>query len=177
MFMKRLVAVTLTGLLFATQPVLAEETAVQPEQAGSAGGVATESVSPAPLEETTPAPAQETTAPATETPAPAGGMEMGGPGMMGEPGMSMGEQAGAGKTGGMAMEPGTQGPGKEGCRMGKGGRKGMMHGGMGKGCMGKGCMGHSGMTQEQYGELIGRLKMLEARTAKIEVMLERLLEQ
>jgi hypothetical protein len=75
------------------------------------------------------------------------------------------------------MESGMQGPGKEGCRMGKGGRKGMMHGGMGKGCMGKGCMGHSGMTQEQYGELIGRLKMLEARTAKIEVMLERLLEQ
>ena len=162
MFMKRFIPITLTGLLFASQPALTEEAAVQPEPGGIAAEATVEAVE---------------TGQAQETAAPSGGMELGGPGMMGGPGMSMGEQGGAGKTGEMAMEPGTQGPGKEGCRMGKGGRKGMMHGGMGKGCMGKGCMGHSGMTQEQYGELVGRLKVLDARTAKIEVMLERLLEQ
>ena len=104
-----------------------------------------------------------------------------------DPGMTMGDQGSADKNEGMAMEPGMQGPGKEGCRMGKGGMKGMMHGGMGKGGMmgggmekgGKmGCrMGQSGITQEQYRELIGRLDVLDARMAKIDAMLERLLER
>jgi hypothetical protein len=109
-------------------------------------------------------------------------METGGTGTMGGMGMTMGDQGTAGKNEGMAMESGMQGPGKEGCRMGKGGMKGMMHGGMGKGGMEKGGkMGcrkdHSGITQEQYRELIGRLDVLEARMAKIDSMLERLLER
>jgi hypothetical protein len=70
-----------------------------------------------------------------------------------------------------------QGPGKEGCRMGKGGKMGMMPGGMGKGGKMGCCMGHSGITKEQYRELLGRLDVLDARMAKIDAMLERLLER
>ncbi len=166
MVMKRFMPVALTGLLFVSYPVLSEETAAQPEQVGSVAEVATEAVEPVQSQETA---------------APTSGMEMGGPGM------TMGEQGTADKNEGMAMEPGMQGPGKEGCRMGKGGMQGMMHGGMGKGGMmadgmGKSgkmgcCMGHSSITQEQYRELIGRLDVLDARMAKIDAMLERLLER
>jgi hypothetical protein len=172
MFMNRFIPVTLIGLLFVSHPVFSEETAAQPEPGGSAAGVAAEAVAPAP---------------AQETATPASGMEMGEHDMMGGPKMTMGDQGSADKNEGMAMEPGMQGPGKEGCRMGKGGMKGMMHGGMGKGGMmgggmekgGKmGCrMGQSGITQEQYRELIGRLDVLDARMAKIDAMLERLLER
>ncbi len=93
------------------------------------------------------------------------------------PGMTMGEQGTADKNEGMAMEPGMRGPVQEGCRMGKGGMQGMMHGGMGKGGKMGCCMGHSSITQEQYRELIGRLDVLDARMAKIDAMLERLLER
>ena len=76
------------------------------------------------------------------------------------------------------MQPGMMGPGKKGCRMAKGGMKGMMPGGMGKGgMMGGCCMGHTGITKKQYRELMGRLDVLDARTAKIDAMLERLLER
>jgi hypothetical protein len=52
-----------------------------------------------------------------------------------------------------------------------------MGGGMGEGCK-TGCsMGHSGISKEQYRELMGRLDVLNARTAKIDAMLERLLER
>jgi len=85
------------------------------------------------------------------------------------------------------MQPGMMGPGKKGCRMGRGGMKGMMPGGMGKGAMMAGgtgagcktscCMGHSGITKKQYRELMGRLDVLDARMAKIDAMLEHLLER
>ena len=49
--------------------------------------------------------------------------------------MTMDEPGSADKSEGMAMQPGMMGPGKKGCRMGMGGMKGMMPGGMGKGGM------------------------------------------
>lgn len=91
------------------------------------------------------------------------GMTMGGPGMM-RPGM--------GKGGCMGMMPQGGKGGMPGGMMGRRGMTGMMHGGMGGG-MG---MRHGGM-HEKHRELIGRLDLLEARMAKIEVMLERLLQQ
>ena len=85
------------------------------------------------------------------------------------------------------MQPGMMGPGMSGCRMGMGGMKGMMpgvaaRGGMMGGGIGKGCktgcaMGCSGVTREQYRELMGRLDVLDARMAKIDAMLERLLKR
>jgi hypothetical protein len=110
-------------------------------------------------------------------------MDMGAPGMMGGSGMMMGEQGSADKSEGMAMQPGMPG-----CRMGKGGMMGMMPGGamgkggmmgcgMGKDCKTGCCMGRSGISKEQYRELMGRLDVLDARMAKIDAMLERLLER
>jgi hypothetical protein len=97
------------------------------------------------------------------------GMMMGGPGMMSGPGMM---RPGMGKGGCMEMMPqGGKGGRQEGM-MGRRGMMGMMHGGMGGG-MG---MRHGGR-HEKHRELIGRLDLLEARMAKIEVMLERLLER
>jgi hypothetical protein len=166
MFMKRVLPVALTGLLFASQPVLSEETVVQPEQSGVAAVVTVDAVDPGQVQESA---------------APSGAMEMGGPAM------TMDEQGSADMNEGTAMEPGLMGPGKKGCRLGKGGMRGMMSGGMGKGgmmgggmgegCKTGGCMGHSGISKEQYRELMGRLDVLDARTAKIDAMLERLLEQ
>ena len=169
MFTKKLIPVVLTGLLFASQPVLSEEPVVQPEQGDVAAVVTLESVDPAQVQEIA---------------APAGGTETDGPGM------TMNEQGSADKSGGMAMRPGMMGPGMKGCRMARGGMKGMMPGGVGmggmKGMMGGGmgtgcktgcCMGRSGITKKQYRELMGRLDVLDARMAKIDAMLERLLER
>jgi hypothetical protein len=165
MFTKKFIPVVLTGLLFASQPVLSEEPVVQQPESGEVAAVVT-------LEAVDPSQVQEEAA-------PAGGMETDGPGMTTD------EQSGADTTGGDAMQTGMMGPGKKGCRMAKGGMKGMMAGGMGKGGMmgggmGEGCktgccMGHAGLTKKQYRELMGRLDVLDARMAKIDNMLERLL--
>jgi hypothetical protein len=166
MFTKKFIPVVLTGLLFASQPVLSEEAVVQPETGEVTAVVTLEAVDPGQVQETA---------------APAGGMETDGPGMTKD------EQGGADMTGGMTMQPGMMGPGKKGCRMGKGGMKGMMPGGManggrmgdgkGAGCKAGCCTGHSGITKKQYRELMGRLDVLDARMAKIDAMLERLLER
>lgn len=97
------------------------------------------------------------------------GMMMGGPGMMGGRGMM---SPGMGKGGCMGMMPQGGKGGQQGGMMGRRGMMGMMHGGMGGG-MG---MRHGAM-HEKHRELIGRLDLLEARMAKIEVMLERLLQR
>jgi len=163
MFTKKLIPVVLTGLLFASQPVLSEEAVVQPEQGDVAAVVTLEAVAPEQVEETA---------------APAGGTETDGAGMTTD------EQSSADKTGGMAMQPGMMGPGMKGCRMGKNGMMpggmgngGMMGGGMGAGCKTCCCMVRSGITKNQYRELMGRLDVLDARMAKIDAMLERLLER
>jgi len=159
MFTKKFIPVVLTGLLFASQPVLSEEPVVQPEQGDVAAVVTLEAVDPGQIQETA---------------APAGGTETDGAGMTTD------EQGSPDMSGGMAMQPGMMGPGKKGCRMGKGGMKGMMQGGMGgmgEGCKTGCCMGHSGITKKQYRELMGRLDVLDARMAKIDAMLERLLER
>ncbi len=161
MITKKFIPVVLTGLLFASQLALSEEPVVQPEQGDVAAVVTVETVDPGPVQETA---------------APAAGMETDGPGM------TMDEPGSAAKSEGMAMQPGMMGPGKKGCRMGKGGMgkggmKGMMPGGMGEGCKTGCCMSHSGITKKQYRELMGRLDVLDARMAKIDAMLERLLER
>ena len=162
MITKRFIPVVLTGLLFASQSALSEEPVVQPEQGDVAAVVTVETVDPGPGQETA---------------APAAGLETDGTGMTkDEPGSTEASE-------GMAMQPGMMGPGMKGCRMGMGGMKGMMPGGMGgMGGMGKGCktgccMSHAGITEKQYRELMGRLDVLDARMAKIDAMLERLLER
>jgi hypothetical protein len=172
MFMKIFIPVALAGLLFANQPVFAEEMAAQPEQGEVATVVSVEAVDPGQVQEAAvPAGADETLA---------------------GPGTTTDEQVSADKNEGMAMQPGMMqpgmmGPGMPGCRMGKGGMKGMMPGAMGRGGMmgsgiGKGCktgcaMGCAGITREQYRELMGRLDVLDARMVKIDAMLERLLKR
>jgi len=166
MFTKRFIPVFLTGLVFASQPVLSEEVVVQPEQDEVAAVVTLEAVDPAPVQETA---------------AAVGGSETE------APGMTTDEQGSSDMTGEMAMQPGMMGPGKKGCRMGRGGMKGMMPSGMGKGAMMAGdtgaacktgcCMSHSGITKKQYRELMSRLDVLDARMVKIDAMLERLLER
>lgn len=165
MFTKRFIPVFLTGLVFASQPVLSEEAVVQPEQGDVAAVVTLEAVDPAQVQETT---------------AAVGGSETKASGMTTD-------EQGSPDTTGMAMQPGMMGPGKKGCRMGRGGMKGMMPAGMGKGAMMAGgtgagcrtgcCMSHSGITKKQYRELMGRLDVLDARIVKIDAMLERLLER
>lgn len=158
MFTKKFIPVALTGLLFASQPVLAEEAVMQPDQGEVAAVVTLEAVDPAQV--------QEADAPA---------------------GVTTDEQGEPDKTAGMAMQPGMMGLGMKGCHTGKGGIKGMMPGGMGKGGMTEGgmgagcksgcCMRHSVITKKQYRKLMGRLDVLDARLAKIDAMLERLLER
>ncbi|MEL0586412.1 MAG: hypothetical protein AAES65_16200 [Candidatus Thiodiazotropha sp. (ex. Lucinoma kazani)] len=80
--------------------------------------------------------------------------------MMMRPGMMSGQQSGDSQ-GGM-MAPGMMGQG------------GMMSKGM-KGGQGKGMMGHGMMHKHQ--QVINRLDLLDARMAKIETMLERLLQR
>jgi len=173
MFMKLFIPVALAGLLFANQPVFAEETAAQPEQGEVAATVSVEAVDPGQVEEAA---------------VPAGAGET-----LGGPGTTTDEQVSADKSEGMAMQPGMMGPGMmqpgtmgqgmPGCRMGKGGMKGMMPGVMGRGGMmgsgiGQGCKtGCAGINREQYRELMGRLDVLDARMAKIDAMLERLLKR
>jgi hypothetical protein len=157
MFTRKIIPVVLTGLLFASQPVLSEEPVAQPAQGEVAAVVTVEAVDPGQGQETA---------------APAGGMETDGSGM------TMDKQDDADKSQGMAMQPGMMGPGKKGCRMGRGGMmKGMMPGGMGESCKTGRCAGTSGITNKQYRELMGRLDVLDARMAKIDAMVERLLER
>jgi hypothetical protein len=160
MFTKKFISVVLAGVLFASQPVLSEEPVVQPEQDEVAAVVTVEAVDPGQVQETA---------------APGAGMQTD------EPAITVDEPGSADKSQGMAMQPGMMGPGKKGCRMVKGGiggmgsMKGMMPGGMGVGCKTGCCMSHSGITKKQYRELMGRLDVLDARMAKIDAMLERLL--
>ena len=105
---------------------------------------------------------------------------MGGPGMMmGGGGMKDMTRCGKGMMGGQGMMGkgmmgkgmmGGSGGDDEGAGMMGGG--GMMHGGKG-GMMG----GGKGGMQERYRELRDRLDLLDARMAKIETMLERLLQR
>lgn len=155
MFIKRIIPAILSGLLLVSPLALAGETADQATQAGAGIGSAGEG---------------SVTAKTPETPPNAEGVTDGS-------GMVSG-QDNSGNAGGMAMRPGMGGPGKPWCHMGRGGMKGMMQGGgMGKDGMKCGCLAHRGITQQQFRELDGRLKVLDARMAKIEVMLERLLEE
>jgi hypothetical protein len=155
MFIKRIIPAILSGLLLVSPLALAGETADQAPQAGAGIGSAGEATDTAKSPET-PSNAEEVT--------DGSGMVSG--------------QGNSGNAGGMAIRPGMGGPGKPWCHMGRGGMKGMMQGGgMGKGGMKCGCQAHHGITQQQFRELDGRLKVLDARMAKIEVMLERLLEE
>jgi hypothetical protein len=179
MFTKRVSAVALAASLFAGQPLLAEEAAVQPVQG------AVEVISAAEPEqgdvETIVAVEAVDPAQAQETAAPSGATDTG------APGDATDEQGKAEDSQEMAMAPGMQGPGMKGCRMGKGGMMGMMHGGMGKAAMmdeGKGkrcrtnaCADHAGISKKQYRQLMGRLDVLDARMTKIDAMLERLLQR
>jgi hypothetical protein len=173
MFAKIFIPVALAGLVFVNQPVFAEETAAQPEQGNVAAVLSVETVDPGQVQEAA---------------APAGTEET-----SGGPGTATDEPGSADKSAGMEMQPdvtqpGMMGPGMPGCRMGKGGMMGMMPGVMGRGGMmgsgmGKGCKtgcamgGCTGITREQYRELMGRLDVLDARMAKIDAMLERLLKR
>lgn len=156
MFIKRIIPAILSGLLLVSPLALAGETADQASQAGAAIGSAGEATD---------------TAKTPVTPPNAEGVTDGSG--------TVSSQDSSGKTGGMAMHPGMGGPGKPWCHhMGRGGMKAMMQGsGMAKGGMKCGCLAHRGITQQQFRELDGRLKVLDARMAKIEVMLERLLEE
>ena len=180
MFTKRYAAVALVALLFAGQPLLAQEAAVQPDQ-GAVEASAVGQPAPGVVEATVavePAPAQETVS-------PSGAMDTVGPGEAADEPAEAVVSQGMAMNPGMAMHPGMHGPGKEGCRVGKAGMMAMMHGGMAKGgmkgdgkhCKTKFCDGHSGISKRQYRELMGRLDVLDARLAKIDAMLERLLER
>jgi hypothetical protein len=180
MFTKRLSPLALSALLLGSPLAIAQET---PDTAAAG-------VTPAEV----PAGSGETQEGDTATPAAPGGMNMGesatttqGPGMTtGGPGMMMGgggmmDMTRCGK--GMMMGQGMMGKGKMGQGMmgGSGGDDegagmmgggGMMHGGKG-GMMG----GGKGGMQERYRELRSRLDLLDARMAKIETMLELLLQR
>lgn len=112
---------------------------------------------------------KESTTASGEMPTSSGGM-MGGSGMMGQ-GMMGSQQEAENPPAGSSMGSGMM--------MGRRGMMGMMHGGKGEGMMG--CGGHGKGRghgkQEKNQELIGRLDLLEARLAKIETMLERLLQR
>jgi hypothetical protein len=163
MFMKIFIPAALAGLLFANQPLFAEETAAQPVQGEVAAEASVEAVDPGQVQEAA---------------VPAGAGET-----LSGPGATTDEQGSAGKSEGMAMppgvmQPGMMGPGMPGCRMGKDGMKGMMMPGVpGKGCKTGCAMGCAGITRNQYRELMGRLDVLDARLAKIDAMLERLLKR
>jgi len=111
---------------------------------------------------------------------PSGTMMMGRPGMMG-PGMTSGKQSGESQSGKMGPGMMMGGPGMMGNRGGmmRGGSSmmgqgGMMSQGM-KGGHGKGMMGHGMMPKHQ--QVVNRLDLLDARMAKIEAMLERLIQR
>jgi hypothetical protein len=141
----------LAGLLAVSLPVFSQEAAVPPDQDE------VPAIDPA---------ADEGQAPEAAAPAEGGGAMMM-PGMMGQ-----------GTSGQGMMGPGMMGQGTKGCRTGMGGMKGMKPGGMKGMCGMKGCCAEdSGISKKQYHELMGRLDVLEARMAKIDAMLERLLER
>jgi hypothetical protein len=112
------------------------------------------------------------------------GMMMGAPGGGTMPGMTMGRGMGKGVGMGM-MRPGMMGQmqggdgGQAARMMGPGGKMGMMQGVKGGGMKGhRACGDHPGHgMRENRRKLMGRLDLLEARMAKIETMLERLLER
>jgi hypothetical protein len=115
-------------------------------------------------------------APAGDSPATAGmpgspgGMDMMPRGMM------SGLHGGDGGQGAMPMGTG-MGMMPKGMMAGGGPGGGMMGRGMGQSMGAMGGMGCPGMMQQKFGKLMGRLDVLEARTAKIEAMLERLLQR
>ncbi len=178
MLKKQLVPAVLSGLLLASPLVMAEE-AHHPEKAtamveqGAGAGESAEAGG-----EAMPAgPGAIVLGGQQEGEAPPAGSTMG-PGMMmgrgmGKGGCMMGMMR-RGKMAGMQ-----DGAGQGGMKMCHGGKMGMMHGGKGGGMKGCGChrggKGH-GM-HEKHRKLIGRLDLLEARLAKIETMLERLLQR
>jgi hypothetical protein len=166
MLKKQFVPIALFGLLLASPMAMAEE-AHHPEKGAATAGES---------------------AGAGESAEAGGGVMPAGPGAMmvgaqqGEerppvgstmgPGMMMGKPCMMGGPGGvmMPMMMGKQQGRGAGMMMGRGGMMGMMrHGGHGGG------KGH-GM-HEKHRKLIGRLDLLEARLAKIETMLERLLQR
>ena len=61
-------------------------------------------------------------------------------------------------------------------KMGKMG-KGMGHGDHGQGCKKQGCDRHGEGKQDRHEQVVRRLDMIEARIAKIEVMLESLMQR
>jgi hypothetical protein len=108
------------------------------------------------------------------------GMMMGGPGMMGCRRMMSGMMGGPGMMGRQEM---TGGPGMMSGPRNMGGprmmaRRGMTGQGMGRGA-GMGLMPRGGMCggQYAYSALISRLELLDARMAKIETMLDWLLQR
>lgn len=56
-------------------------------------------------------------------------------------------------------------------------RKGMGHGGHGPGCRKPGCDRHGGGQVDRHEQVVRRLDMIEARIAKIEAMLESLMQR
>jgi hypothetical protein len=175
MLKKQFVPIALFGLLLASPMAMAEE-AHHPEKgaatAGESAGAEESAEVGGGVMPTDPGAMMmggrqgEESPPIGSTMGP--GMMMGKPCMMGGPGgvmmpMMMGKQQGRGA----------------GMMMGRGGMMGMMHGGKGGGMMGYG--GHGGGKghgmHEKHRKLIGRLDLLEARLAKIETMLERLLQR
>lgn len=103
-------------------------------------------------------------------------------------GMNMMGQGMAGNQGGMGMMGGMQknDRGQDAMGMGRGGMMGMMHSGKGSG-MGMmhggqgnaGMMGHAmggghQMMMDKHQEVVSQLNLIEARLAKIEVLLERI---
>jgi hypothetical protein len=163
------VPMTLAGLLLASPIVMAveanhpdEEGAVTADESG-AGLVAVETV--------------ETTdeSPSAEQPAAMGGPGMMDQGMMGQ-GMMGGQQTEASSAAAGTTRPG-MGMGRSGMmggQQGQGGGMGMMRQGMmGGGMMDKPKRG----VAEMHQQVLGRLDLLEARLAKVETMLERLLQR
>lgn len=151
MFKKNFVFVALSGLLLASPLVLAVDEH-HPEKAAE---VTQDALS---MEK----------APGDAVVAPSGMMK---------PGMMSGGQSAESQSGTMMMgRPGMMkgGPGMMGNRSGMMGQGGMMSQGM-KGGHGKGMMGHGMMRKHK--QVVNRLDLIDARMAKIEVMLERLMQR
>ena len=161
MLKKNIISVALSGLLFSSPLVMAVEEH-HPENAD---------------EVTQDAPSMEK-APGDAAVATSGmmgaGMMKGGPAMMGNRSGMMRQMMMGGQQGGGGMMQG--GPGM---MMGQGGNKVMAQGGMMsqgmKGGHGKGMMGHGMMRKHR--QVVNRLDLIDARLAKIETMLERLMQR
>jgi hypothetical protein len=153
MFRNSIAPLALSGLLVVSLPVFSQEAVVPPDQTA------------VPATTSTP---DESQAPEAAAPAEGDGATMM-PGMMGR---------------------GMMGQGRKSCHKGMGGMMGMMSGPMSKGGMNamgpgardmdgmQGCRAdRAGISKKQYRELMGRLDILDARMAKIDAMLERLLQR